>query len=652
MIYRSAFVGARPMSDYDLYQQQRGDALMAAQIGMAREDRDQRMAADFAQQRIDEDARQANMADQRFYAGQDHDAAKTSYLTDADFAQKRMGYDFQAQQGAREAGWQADRDARLAGFQADRDAKYQSFLMDQDQQQQAARLGEIEYRHNLDVDAKNEERRQYLLSQGYDYTDIDRKKLDQLDRDEANLKIEFSSPGTQIREKAFYNKLQEIRRQRQMFMPTVQKQDPVEMARQKIGRDPSTGILFTMDHKGDIKFQMPPKGDGSASGLSSGFGRMTDAVKKHMIDKSIEMASKADITMGDSRNPLDHMETIKKLYQALDGTGGGSASPALSMENAPPQVQQAMEFIGRVEQYRKTGQPIQNPESIKQLEAARNLVRAWGDSQRQQPGQAQPMPQVAPMMPQRGPATMAPMPGGGMPPQAAPDPFSQGQVPVGPQGTQVMPGGQRAIADAAVRTFNGMRPGDVVKVIPNTPAAQEALRRLRGRQPGYEGGRIIQGQQAPMIPQQQPMVQQPAMQQPHPQQVVPEQIPGEMTEQQQQQLRGQLGMNAQGQSQPVIKSETLKQWQGVAQKSGDERVQSIVNLASRATSPEVVQAADVFMRAMQSGKPPIPGSREYYLLGQAIRVLEANGINTQERTKAKPRPAPTEATDGLGWGIN
>lgn len=732
-VYRSSFIGARPMSGLDLMMMQAAEdrRLQSSDLRLAIRDRRLKESA------LAEEARQANMANQRFYDQLGHDAAKTSFLADQEFGQRQMGYDFQAQQGAREAGWQADRDARLAGFQAERDAKYQQFLMSQDEQQQSARLGELEYRRDLELDSMAEERRQNLLSQGYDYTDIDRAKLTQLDTDEANLRAEFSRPGSQIREKAYFQKLSEIRQRRRSFMPKVPKQDPVEMARQKIGRDPATGILFSMDHKGDIKFQMPPKTGGSDSGFGgSGAGAgssyfKSDKGRQYLFDKAFELHKERDIPMSEA------VQRVREAVTAFDDTPSGGVGVSPAGPQVPPEVEADMQFLRDVEARQQRGIPIQNPETQRQIPIAQQRVSAWMQQQQAQ-GQSPQQPVQSPGMAPQRPPMMSPQPGMRGPVPGS-DPFATG--PVGPQSSVAVPDRQRSMLEAAIRSQQGARQGDVTRVIPDSPAAREAIRMMRARQQEYDtsgaapqattpgqpvdqfdadvvrdrqqvassmddpvaasqasklqavrsvAGMFLSSEgfesramtQPPLTREQfegrsdfeamlqhvrktQPIMREElyqgyltAVQQAKQGKQPPEQIPGEMTPDETRRLRGQspeavAPMDARSSSIARADQGTLRRWQQFAEKqleSGDDRAQAIVGLATSSQDPEVSKAAGLVLNAMESERPPKPGTREYYLLGEAIRVLESNGISTQERKKPAPPNPVNRGSRGTSFG--
>lgn len=501
-MFRSSFVGARPLSGLDLMMMQAADDRRMQSNDLRLAVRDRRLK----ENALAEEARQADMVNQRFYDQLGHDAAKTSYLTDAEFAQKRMGYGFQWDQAGREAGWQADRDARLAGFQAERDAKYQGFLMEQDENQQAARLGEIEYRRDLEAEEVVEARREQLKQQGYDYTPVDQARLDKLNNERARLDAAYSSG--ELREKSYRAAVAANRKQTNGIMPTQRVKTPQQVQKEQWDSfiKLADGRIIAPNGRGGYSQFTPPKEGGAglvgASGGSGSFFQ-SEKGKQHLFDKAFELHKEQGIPMPEA------VQRIREGAAAFDREMGQEAGGAPLGPQVPPQIEADMRFIRGVNQVLQNGGSIQNEESIRALPAAEERVRQWmsqwqaAQSQRAGQGGMPPAPMggapAGGMIP-RGPAKMAPGPGGEMPPQAVADPFAQG--PVGPQAMVGMPSDRRSMAEAAVRALRGMKQGDVVKVIPKTPAAEMAIRMLQEQQgrSGYEGGRVItpQQQQAPV----------------------------------------------------------------------------------------------------------------------------------------------------------
>ena len=643
----SSFVGARPMTMRDNMVLDQSHQMVLDYWARRNQDKDRRRQMAMEQQKIDEDARQANMADQRFYDGQSHDAAKTSFLADVDSSQKQEQYAQQRRMGGMEAGWAADRDSRLAGFQSDRDVKYQQFLTGQNDQESTNRLGEIEHKQNMESEQIAEGRRQQLKSNGYDYSERDKVILNKLENDEANLRSEFAKPGGQIREKAFYETLNSIRQQKSRLMPSVQVKSPQDVQKERWDSMVKTddGRLVAWDAKGTPHFSTASKAASAGGAVAGGFD--THKGQQFLLKEALDLhKTNPEIPLADALKMI--REGAASFSQGM-GSGGATA-PAVPLE-----IQEDLDLIRNVNGVYQRGGQIGNPLTIEEYPKAKARVDAWRQHQQQQ--QQQPAVGPAPqgmMPPQSGPPQMMggprpPMPQqGGMVPQDQPmppgnDPFVRG--PVGPQTMRPMPSAQRSIADAAVRTMQGMREGDVAKVIQRTPAAEMVMQALRNRQPQYQEGGAVAPAANPdndseVIERQQqlpPDADDRMQRRPAP-------MPRSVDAQTEAWLRNQqkqIKENPRGVSDvPMsVRPDEMKQWRGLAQKSGDIRVESIVNLADQSKDPEVIKSASIFMRSMKSGKPPEPGTRDYYLLGHAIGILERAGVDVSAKTKPK-KPNP------------
>lgn len=307
-----------------------------------------------------------------------------------------------------------DRDARLARYQADRDANQQALLGARQDQETVGKLQYLESQRGNSEDERSETQRQYLLQNGYDYTDVDRTKLQELANEESRLKAQLVSPGAEARPKSIYPALAAVREQRRSMMPSVQTMTPEEVQRKKgetfiryrdgkqVFDDGPVDYVFAPGPKGTTTRFDVRKKEGGGQGMSE--------------DKLMEAALKAADADTEGHDIDYHVDRVMRAKEAIrrrlgagGGDAGGGAAAASNPNAVPEQIASDMDFLQRVDSFQRSGRPIQNPETVAQIPQAIGRVRAYQAAQDQSvpslSGKPGPMLARLPELPASAPAS-------------------------------------------------------------------------------------------------------------------------------------------------------------------------------------------------------------------------------------------------------